>query len=588
MKLYNPFVGTGSPNESDALLRTLINLLEHEEVTINSDSIDFYYNLENSSETYKFNVENRDKDLLLSEMKKIPLRINSFSIAGDGHNGTINSSFSFLDYDKMLSKLKKGIDVTSYYVVRTVDNFVNNIDFNLKIEECSNIPSRIRKINGKDLGRIKNVIILTKIMNGEKVKKTFEEINQHIVTYEGIVSSSTCTQLDLSSLIDMGYTPTSYAELRLCSEVFAADDSLYIPLSQLSLKSLPHLIYELGWIVQKLNSINVNVNKSWYFMEDNDTMENIEALSFHKQDYMKAESLLEERLALLRKDMELINKEIEAINNRPKKQIVKPDNNEISFIHSLGESTLVLSTKQILVKDDTINNVVYNLGAIDIYLSQGEGAPRFINKHQQIKGSQIPHTSGSSICLGNISDDVYKLMSNNKDIEFLSDYLINFLKHPNTSDPWGSKIRFFPVINTNDVEDKDLILLNMVRLSGLSSRQIFKLLSKNTELLLAKKDIEHNEVSQINSLSTFLDNNKNDLMKYCSEQEIRYPLYEDKYNIFLLLIREEAISHTFNEFDRFTDRQRMKVLRIKENKRDYNYILEKQNDNNNSISLQES
>ena len=285
MKLYNPFVGTGSPNESDALLRTLINLLEHEEVTINSDSIDFYYNLENSSETYKFNVENRDKDLLLSEMKKIPLRINSFSIAGDGHNGTINSSFSFLDYDKMLSKLKKGIDVTSYYVVRTVDNFVNNIDFNLKIEECSNIPSRIRKINGKDLGRIKNVIILTKIMNGEKVKKTFEEINQHIVTYEGIVSSSTCTQLDLSSLIDMGYTPTSYAELRLCSEVFAADDSLYIPLSQLSLKSLPHLIYELGWIVQKLNSINVNVNKSWYFMEDNDTMENIEALSFHKQDY---------------------------------------------------------------------------------------------------------------------------------------------------------------------------------------------------------------------------------------------------------------------------------------------------------------
>lgn len=596
MKIYYPFIGEDTPNESKALLMTLKDLLvRNEEITIDSDEIKISYDERFSSTTYEYLIKNEDKPLLFSTIDDMLRNMKSFYIMTENYvmsnniqSSNIKSSFSFLNYESMLPKLKEGLDVKSYYAVKAVDNVVNSLTFNLKIEECSKIPNRIKRINEKDLDKIKNVILLTRIMDEERTEKTFNYNNQHVVSYDGIVNSNSCTQLDISSLLDMEYASTSYTDLRLCSTVFADKDSLYIPLSYLSIKSLPHLIYELGLIVQKINSINVNVNKSWYFMEDTNTIESLEILSFHKQDYLKAEALLEERLALLRRDMELLDMEIKAINNRPKRQVVKPDNCEIAFMYSVGESTLVLSTKQIHVRDDKIPGVIYNLGTLDIILSKGNDAPQFINKHQQIMGCNIPHSVGSNLCLGNIRDDVYKLMTTNKDIEFLSDYLINFLKHPNTSDPWGSKIRLFPVINTNDVEDKDLIMLNMVRLADISEMKLRKLFRRNTEILLAKKDIEEDEISFYEGLLELFLNNSSIIMDYCSNQKIEYPLYENQSNMLLLLIREEAFSHTFNDFDKFTDRQRMKSLGIKENKRDYKYIMEKKNDHNISVSSQES
>lgn len=590
MVTYNPFVSIGSANEAQAMLKTLRDLLQHEEISINTDKLEISVIKEDSNNTHRYIVENGSRSSMLENIDQILPRLTTFAITDTitDRYATINGSFSFLNYNGMLPLLKNGLNVKSFHVIRTVDNFVNGVEFNLKFEECSNIPNRVKKIEGKDLGKINKVILLGKIMEEDNAVELFKKNGQHIVTYEGIVKNYSCTELDLTSLLDMGYTTTSYTDLRLCSSVFAEGETLYIPLSYLSIESLPHLIYELGWIVQRINAINVNVSKSWYFIPETNTLESLETLAFHKQDYLKAEALLEERLRLLREDMALLDEEIKAINIAPKNMVVKPDNSEISFMYSAGDTTLVLSTKQILVHDDKIDGVIYNLGALDILLSKGNNAPQFINKQQMIKGSHVPHANGSTLCLGNIRDDVYNLMTTNKDIEFLSDYLINFLKHPNSADPWGGKIRFFPVINTNDIDDKNLILLNMIRVSDLSHSKCQQLIRKNNEIMLSKKDISPDETAFINNLSELLMSNPTDLIDYCSSQKIDSPIYEIDYNIFLLLIREEAISYIYNDFDKFTDKQRMKALNVRENKRDYNYIMEKQDDNNISISSEES
>lgn len=466
--------------------------------------------------------------------------------------------FAYIDFSKIEEKIKS--EEGFYFSL-------NNIEFNLFNIAVPNIPNFIRKLKRTEIQKIKNVYIISKELAEESI---LEQAAKHAPLaakkYDGIIKSAQATSIDFLSLLKDGPAYTHYNEI-LLSTGYIQDDSLYIPLSGISFVSLVSLLFVIHSIVKSIDYIT-SLKGSWFFSKDENSFEKTEDLIRIKEDYLSALMLMERRRTLINEKLELIESKIDHLNKEVPFYF-KLENNYVSMIYSTSPNSITIKTRPIIVKDTQIPNAEYALGSIEVILMKNRDIPVFHNLTTDVYGSPIPHSSGTSVCLGNISDEVANCLSERKEFDFLIDYVINFLRKPVFHDPWGKKVRLFPLVNPNNVSIIDLITINKLRMQLIKDNKRKEIIIKSFRFMSNSILNEKNRDELDSILSEFSTNSFIDRLNgYLFEDGIS--LKEDKtsLNLALLIIREEALLASISYLKELTPVQKMKILNIKENEYD--------------------
>ncbi|HZJ98820.1 MAG TPA: hypothetical protein VFC79_02370, partial [Tissierellaceae bacterium] len=313
------------------------------------------------------------------------------------------------------------IDDTVNRLSYTNDKVVEEISYSFKIKKVPNIPRVINNLKKREPTTIKNVVMLiSSVMDEGKalnIKSSFidEDSSCELAKeYQGIISNDNniaylpITNLSVAETTSSGYDPI------LFSPHYINGDTLYIPVSSVSLidlVSLNQLIIEMLYIYK---SLNFDLRKTWYFKKEDDDLINLNKYEGLIRDQYEAMFFLKERIKLIERNIKSLNEEYNKYSLLIKEdETVVIDNDYISFSYAIDDK-VVLETSKIYIQDPEYPEVKYCLGSFRFELVKGKNQPIIINNLYNIRNSPAPHTSGSSICFGNISADVASLMSTSK------------------------------------------------------------------------------------------------------------------------------------------------------------------------------
>lgn len=425
------------------------------------------------------------------------------------------------------------------------------MSYSFKIKKVPNIPKVINDLEKIEPTAIKNVVMLiSSVMDEGKalnIKSSFidEDSSYELATeYQGIISNDNniaylpITNLSVAETTSSGYDPI------LFSPHYINGNTLYIPVSSVSLidlVSLNQLIIEMLYIYK---SINFDLRNTWYFKKEDDDLINLNKYEGLIRDQYEAMFFLKERIKLIERNIKSLNEEYNKYSLLIKEdETVVIDNDYISFSYAIDDK-VVLETSKIYVQDPEYPKVKYCLGSFRFELVQGRERPTIINNLYNIRNSPAPHTSGSSICFGNISADVASLMFTSKDIGFLTDYLISFLLNPNVTDQWGARLRGFPIVNIDELDDSDRLHITMIRASLLTLEEFRRWVN----YVYDKHNIERPDIDM------------NDLHRYA----LRQTGTNNQWNKILLELSEEGFMEEIMETKVHTISQIKRIIGLKE------------------------
>ncbi|NLV87587.1 MAG: hypothetical protein GX025_10305, partial [Clostridiales bacterium] len=447
-------------------------------------------------------------------------------------------------------------------IIFEIDDTVNRVSYNdrkaeemsysFKIKKVPNIPRVINNLKKRETTTIKNVVILTSSVMDEgkalNIKSSFIDENtssfELVTEYQGIISNDNnithlpITNLSVSEISSSGYDPI------LFSPHYINGDTLYIPVSSVSLIDLVSLNQVIIEMLYTYRHLNFDLSKTWYFKKEDDDLINLNKYEGLIRDQYEALFFLKDRIKLIERNIKSLNEEYNKYSLFIKEEeTVVIDNDYISFSYAIDDK-VILETSKIYVHDPEYPKVKYCLGSFRFELVKGKNQPIIINNLYNIRNSPAPHTSGSSICFGNISADVASLMSTSKDIGFLTDYLISFLLNPDVTDQWGARLRAFPIVNIDELDDSDRLHITMIRASLLTLEEFRRWVN----YVYDKHNIERPDIDM------------NDLHRYA----LRQTGTNNQWNKILLGLSEEGFMEEIMETKVHTISQIKRIIGLKE------------------------
>lgn len=562
--------------EAIAMAKTLENFItSNNDIKIfNKEGLPFVFNQGYSTlEINPFNTN--EKKFIISNLRLIQnntissfhiketLNIENESLGDDNRYSKIPA---FIYSQNAVDRLKSdtGLDAVTYISNNNAPLLDNDyVAFNLSFIKRTTVPPFFTSLKKEKLKEIKKVVIVGS-ENEDPIDSDLLSINENFLkTYEGIIRTD-ISEVSNTVLSSNKRYETPYFDFRLSSS-FINGNTLYLPVSKISFRLLPYLIYEVGLLVKGINEFNIDVSHSWYFSNEG-TMENLEVNKCNLYDLLEAKAILESRLSSLEIEIENRNKAILSLMDTTYIDS-SVDNNRISLVFSPKKELLILRTKPLLVKDKDFG-IEYTLGSIDIQMHQGDSSPIFFNNHLIVNGTPAPHANATYICLGNISTDVNKLMKQEKDINFLADYMVNLLLNPDVTDTWGSRIRAYPIQDSSSLSKEDWILLSMLRMTKVNLMfGVMPWVNHSLDMSHDKeKDEEKKKVIGDLIINLGRDVFRNSFLNYVLSNT--YDPSKEEFNKIIWLLKEKALIHAFSYGVYLTPLQVMKALSIKENPRD--------------------
>lgn len=428
------------------------------------------------------------KDLQKEIENKPGLIIEEFSITTNYFTTELKG---YVDsYKILLPQFKMNQSNKDESIIFEIDDTVNRLSYyngleleemsySFKIKKVPNIPKVINNLEKIKPTTIKNVVMLiSSVIDEDQIlntKNSFIDKNDSsfelVTEYQGIISNDNdiaylpITNLSVSEISSSGYDNI------LFSPQYINGNTLYIPVSSVSLIDIVSLNQVIIEMLYTYRPINFDLRKTWYFKKEDDNLINLNKYEGLIRDQYEALFFLKDRIKLIERNIKSLNEEYNKYSLFIKEdETVVIDNDYISFSYAIDDK-VILETSKIYVHDPEYPKVKYCLGLFRFELVEGQNKPVIINNLYNILSSAAPHTSGLSVCFGNISTDVVSLMSTSKDIGFLTDYLISFLLNPDVTDQWGAKLRAFPIVNIDELDDSCRLHITMIRASLLTSGQ---------------------------------------------------------------------------------------------------------------------